>query len=556
MAKSVHGIVEQYVEDVLTGKKICGKTEIAGCLRYERDKKEALDKGFYLDIPAGEMPVHFNHKLKHTKDKWAGQPLLLEPWQMFVLFNIFGWKNANGKRRFRTAYVELARKNGKTAMAAGVALFGLYAEQIPRAEVYSVATTRDQAKLCFNDAAAIVKITALNKRLKCFRDSIAYEAMGSYFKPLSADYGIHDGYSPSTVIIDEFHAHPNTGMLDVMVSGQAAREEPLNFIITTAGFNKNYPCYAFRKNAKNVINGITDDESLFAMIYEMDEGDDWTDPKNWVKANPNLGVSVSVDYLEKQVKDAQNRPEAVVNVKTKNLNMWVDAEDTWILDNKWMESSLTEDNSMLQGMDCWGGLDLSNVSDITAFVLIFKDDEGRLYLKPYFWIPEDTLKDKIAKENVFYAEWVQKGYVKVTPGNVVDYDYIRADIDKIADEYNVMSIAYDRWNSSQMVINMQSDGFTMSPFGQGYGSMSAPTKEFEKMVLQGKVEHFGNPVLRWMMSSVAIQRDPAGNIKPDKRKSSQKIDGVVASIMALGEMMTAMADEDSNPYNSRGLRSL
>ena len=556
MAKSIYQIVEQYVSDVLSGRKVCGKSEIAACRRYVQDKETAIDKGFYLDIPAGERPVHFIQKLKHTKDKWAGQPLLLEPWQMFILFNLYGWKKANGKRRFRIAYVQVARKSGKTALASGVALYGLYAEQIARAEVYSVATTRDQAKLCFMDATAIVKITGLNKRLKCFRDSISYEATGSFFKPLSADYGIHDGYSPSTVIIDEYHAHRDNGMLDVMVSGQAAREEPVNFIITTAGFNKNYPCYAFAKNAKNVINGITEDDSLFAMIFELDEDDDWTDPRNWVKANPNLGVSVSVDYLEQQVKDALNRPEAVTNVKTKNLNMWVDAEDTWVLDEKWMESSLTTDDSMLEGMPCCGGLDLSSVADITAFVLLFKDDEERIYLKPYFWIPEDTYQEKIRKENVFYAEWVDKGYVRLTPGNVIDYDYIMADITQIAQTYNISSIAYDRWNSSQIVINLQNEGLQMSPFGQGYGSMSAPTKEFEKMILTKNLEHFGNPVLRWMMASVAIQRDPAGNIKPDKRKSSQKIDGVVASIMALGEMMTNMATQNLNPYNYRGMRTL
>ena len=556
MAKSVYQIVEQYVSDVLSGKKVCGKSEIAACRRYVQDKETAIDKGFYLDIPAGEKPVHFIQKLKHTKDKWAGQPLLLEPWQMFILFNLYGWKKANGKRRFRTAYISVARKNGKTAISAGVALFGLYAEQIARAEVYSVATTRDQAKLCFADATAIVKITALNKRLKCFRDAISYEVTGSTFKPLSADYGIHDGYSPSTVIIDEYHAHRDNGMFDVMVSGQAAREEPINFIITTAGFNKNYPCYAFQNNAKNVINGITEDDSLFAMIFEMDAEDDWTDPRNWLKANPNLGVSVSVDYLERQVQDARNRPEAVTNVKTKNLNMWVDAEDTWIVDEKWMDSSRTTDDSILEGMPCCGGLDLSSVADITAFVLLFKDDNERIYLKPYFWIPEESYQEKIRKENVFYAEWVEKGYVRLTPGNVIDYDYIMADITQIAQKYTISSIAYDRWNSSQMVINMQNEGFNMSPFGQGYGSMSAPTKEFEKMILTKNLEHFGNPVLRWMMTSVALQRDPAGNIKPDKRKSSQKIDGVVASIMALGEMMTNMAAQNLNPYNYRGMRTL
>lgn len=547
--------VEQYVQDVLTGKRIAGRTEKAACERYLRDKRECIDKGFYLDVTAGEKPVHFVQKLKHTKDRWAGLPLLLEPWQMFILFNLYGWKKSNGKRRFRTAYVEVARKNGKTALAAGVALYGLYAEQISRAEVYSVATTKDQAKLCFNDAKAIVGITALKQRLNVYRDSITYDALGSYFKAVSSDYGVHDGYSPSTVIVDEYHAHKDNGMVDVMQSGQAAREEPVNFIITTAGFNKNYPCYAFRKNAKNVINGVTDDESLFAIIFEMDEGDEWTDPRNWAKANPNLGVSVDVDYLSQQVKDAQNRPEAVTNVKTKNLNMWVDAENIWIVDEKWMASSMQTDDSMLRNLPCWGGLDLSNTSDITAFVLLFRHQD-RIYIKPWFWIPEDTYQEKVKKENVFYAEWVQKGLVKTTPGNVIDYDFIRADIDKIAEEYQILSIAYDRWNSSQVVINMQNDGFNMSPFGQGYGSMSAPTKEYEKMVLTGRLEHFGNPVLRWMMASVALQMDPAGNIKPDKRKSSQKIDGVVASIMALGEMMTALAEMDSNPYEYGGIRDL
>lgn len=555
MGMTVYQKVEQYVQDVLTGKRVAGRTEKAACERYLRDKRECIDKGFYLDVTAGEKPVHFVQKLKHTKDRWAGLPLLLEPWQMFILFNLYGWKKSNGKRRFRTAYVEVARKNGKTALAAGVALYGLYAEQISRAEVYSVATTKDQAKLCFNDAKAIVGITALKQRLNVYRDSITYDALGSYFKAVSSDYGVHDGYSPSTVIVDEYHAHKDNGMVDVMQSGQAAREEPVNFIITTAGFNKNYPCYAFRKNAKNVINGVTDDESLFAIIFEMDEGDEWTDPRNWAKANPNLGVSVDVDYLSQQVKDAQNRPEAVTNVKTKNLNMWVDAENIWIVDEKWMASSMQTDDSLLRNLPCWGGLDLSNTSDITAFVLLFRHQD-RIYLKPWFWIPEDTYQEKVKKENVFYAEWVQKGLVKTTPGNVIDYDFIRADIDKIAEEYQILSIAYDRWNSSQVVINMQNDGFNMSPFGQGYGSMSAPTKEYEKMVLTGKLEHFGNPVLRWMMASVALQMDPAGNIKPDKRKSSQKIDGVVASIMALGEMMTALAEMDSNPYEYGGIRDL
>lgn len=556
MKDRVSYIVEQYVHDVLRGKKIAGKSEKAACQRYINDKAAALDKGWYLDIPSGERAVNFIQKLKHTKGKWAGKPLLLEPWQIFIVFNIFAWKRADGSRRFRYVYVEVARKNGKTALAAGIALYMLYAEKEPRAEVYSVATVKDQAKLCFNDSVAIVKNTALRERMKVFRDSIIYEQLGAYFKPLSSDDGIHDGYSPYCVIVDEYHAHKDNGMLDVMRSGMAARRQPLVFIITTAGFNKNYPCYAFRKNARNVMDGIVEDDSLFAIIFEMDEEDDWKNPASWAKANPNLGISVDSEYLETEVKDAQNRPEAVRGVKTKNLNMWVDAEDTWIVDEKWMASSTTTDEGVLRGLPCWGGLDLSNVSDITAFTLLFKDAQERIYVKPYFWIPEETYNEKIRKENVFYADWVERGFVRLTPGNVTDYDFIMADIVKIAAEHNIESIAYDRWNSSQMVINMQNEGFNMSPFGQGYGSMSSPTKEWEKMVLLQNLEHFQNPVLRWMMASVSLMRDPAGNIKPDKRKSSQKIDGVVAGIMAMGEMMTAMANQNNNPYNYRGMRTL
>lgn len=554
MKKSILQEIDQYVDDVLSGRKVAGKSEILAVQRFVNDKKRALDCGFYLDTKAGERPINFIQKLKHTKGKWAGRPLLLESWQKFIVFQLFAWRKADGSRRFRYAYVEVARKNGKTALAAGIALYMLYAEREPRAEVYSVATVKDQAKLCFNDSVAIVKQTALSQRMRVFRDSILYEQLGAYFKPLSSDDGIHDGYSPYCVIVDEYHAHKDNGMLDVMRSGMAARTQPLVFIITTAGFNKNYPCYAYRQNAKNVIGGIVEDDSLFAMIFEMDAEDDWTDPKNWPKANPNLGISVDYEYLAGEVKDAQNRPEAVRGVKTKNLNMWVDAETTWILDEMWQKCSGSLTLADVEGCKCWGGLDLSNISDITAFVLLFEIND-KLALVPKFWIPEDKLQEKIAKENVGFAEWVQKGYVTVTPGNILDYDYVKADILNLAEKYDVSSIAYDRWNSSQTIIQLQDEGLEMSPFGQGYGSMSAPSKEFEKMVLAGKIEHFGNPVLRWMLASTAIQTDPAGNIKPDKRKSSQKIDGIVASIMALGEMMTAKAKEEKNPYQTRGMRS-
>ena len=275
----------------------------------------------------------------------------------------------------------------------------------------------------------------------------------------------------------------------------------------------------------------------------------------WIKSNPNLGVSVFPEYLADQVNDAKNRPEAVRNVMTKNVNLWVDAEKTWILDDMWQKCIGTTDIKSLRGCKCWGGLDLSNVSDITAFVLLFHENE-KFQLLPFFWIPEDKMLEKIRKENINYDKWSSLGFVKITAGNVLDYDFVKADILQIAEIYDLQSTAYDRWNASQTIIDLQNEGMECSPFGQGYGSMGAPTKEFEKMVLTEKIEHFGNPVLRWMMASTVVKTDPAGNIKPDKEKSSQKIDGIVASIMALGEWMTAQAEEDNNPYNQRGMLSL
>ncbi|WP_302401631.1 terminase large subunit [Alistipes communis] len=546
---------ELYAEQVRSGEiLVCEYVRLA-VERYYADLDRALDKGWYFDKKAAMRAIHFIEKLKHTKGEWAGQRFRLELWQQFVLWNIFGWKNADGTRRFRYAYIEIARKNGKTALSAGIGLYMLFADGESRPEVYSAATVKDQAKICFSDAAEIVKATDLKNYLTPYRNSIVYELKGGTMKPLSSDYGTHDGLNPSCGIIDEFHAHKDSGMFDVIKSAFGARRQPLMFIITTAGFDKSGVCYAYRENVIKVLRGVNEDDSLFGIIYTLDDKSEWDDPKMWIKANPNLGVSLSADYLADQVKDAKNRPEAVRNVMTKNVDLWVDAERTWILDDVWQKCIGTTDPADLKGCACWGGLDLSNVSDITAYVLLFHEND-RFQLLPHFWIPEEKMLEKIRKENINYDKWAAEGYVTVTPGNVIDYDFVKADILRIVADYDLRTSAYDRWNSSQTIIDLQNEGMECNPFGQGYGSMSAPTKEFEKLVLTGKIEHFGNPVLRWMLASTLVKTDPAGNIKPDKEKSTQKIDGIVASIMALGEWMTAQANDESNPYENRGLLTL
>ena len=555
MSKTKLHPAEQYAQQVFNGEVLVCEYVTLAIKRYYNDLENALDKGWYFDRKAAQRAISFIEKLKHTKGKWAGQRFKLEPWQQFILWNIFGWMKADGTRRFRYVYVEIARKNGKTALSAGIGLYMLFADGEARPEVYSAATVKDQARICFSDAVEIVKKTDLKNYLSPYRNSIVYELKGGTMKPLSSDYGTHDGLNPSCGIIDEFHAHKDSGMFDVIKSAFGARRQPLMFIITTAGFNKNGACYAYRSNVIKVLQGINEDDSLFGIIYTLDSKEEWDNPKMWIKSNPNLGVSVFPEYLSDQVNDAKNRPEAVRNVMTKNVNLWVDAEKTWILDDMWQKCIGSTERESLRGCQCWGGLDLSNVSDITAFVLLFHENE-RFQLLPFFWIPEEKMLEKIRKENINYDKWVQQGYVKVTAGNVLDYDFVKDDILQIVEEFDFQSTAYDRWNASQTIIDLQNEGMECSPFGQGYGSMGAPTKEFEKIVLTQKLEHFGNPVLRWMMSSTVVKTDPAGNIKPDKEKSVQKIDGIVASIMALGEWMTVQSEEDNNPYNQRGMLSL
>lgn len=546
---------ELYAEQVRSGEiLVCEYVHLA-VERYYVDLDRALDMGRYFDKKAAMRAIHFIEKLKHTKGEWAGQRFRLEPWQQFVLWNIFGWKNADGTRRFRYAYIEIARKNGKTALSAGIGLYMLFADGESRPEVYSAATVKDQAKICFSDAVEIVKATDVKNYLMPYRNSIVYELKGGTMKPLSSDFGTHDGLNPSCGIIDEFHAHKDSGMFDVIKSAFGARWQPLMFVITMAGFNKSGACYAYRENVIKVLRGVNKDDSLFGIIYTLDDKLEWDDPKMWIKANLNFGVSLSADYLADQVKDAKNHPEAVRNVMTKTVDLWVDAERTWILDDAWQKCIGTTAPADLKGCACWGGLDPSNVLDITAYVLLFHEND-RSQLLPHFWIPEEKMLEKIRKENINYDKWVAEGYVTVTPGNVIDYDFVKADILRIVADYDLRTSAYDRWNSSQTIINLQNEGMECNPFGPGYGSMSALTKEFEKLVLTGKIKHFGNPVLRWMLASTLVKTDPAGNIKPNKEKSTQKIDGIVASIMALGEWMTAQANDESNSYENRGLLTL
>lgn len=549
--------IQAYINRVISGKEIAGKYERLAIKRHLNDIETCYERGMYFDPKAGLKVVSFFQFLKHGKGRdFAGKSFELTDWQSFKLYVQFGWMRANNRRRFRQAYLDVGRKNGKTTLAAGESLFGLIADKEAGAEIYTAATKREQASICFNEAKLIIrKSPAIRKHLETWQYAITHEQSGSSMKALSSESKTLDGLNPHFVIIDEYHAHKTDELFNVLDSAMGARLDPMMEIITTAGFNRTSPCYRYREVAIKVLEGVLQQDDMFPYIFTLDEDDDWEDPSLWRKANPNLEVSLKLDYLMDRYKAAKNNPSKLYEFKTKNLNLWVDSAEVWMPDDNWQACAGTLID--LSGKECNGGLDLSSTRDLTALSLCFQmPDESDVYLW-FFWMPEDNIQERVKNDRVPYDLWVNQGYIRTTPGNITDYDFIMADILQLKSKYNIKAISFDRWNSSQAVINLMAEGMNMVPFGQGYGSMSAPTKEFERTVFSKKMNHMGNPVMRWMISNVAIMRDPAGNIKVDKSKVSEKVDGVVAAIMAKGQQMTPSNEIDINKiYAERGIRTL
>lgn len=545
---------EKYAHDVRNGSIVTGLLIKLAVDRYFDDLETGIDRGLYFDRKAAEKACAFFPKvLKHSKDEWYGKPFTLEPWQAFGVWNIFGWKKADGSRRFSSAYIQVARKNGKSTYAAGYGLKMMVADGVMGAEIYVGATKLKQAYVTFREAANMVKASPVLKQFVTpFQHNLHSEELNAKFEPLASDSDKQDGLSPYCGIIDEYHAHRTNELYNVLESGMGARTSPLMFVITTAGFNKNSPCYKMRDIGIKILKRVIEQDNRFVMIFELDEKDDWEDSSNWIKANPSIqSIGTIKRFLEDRFSSVKNDPTLFVDFMTKNLNKWMNADKVWIEDERWMENAEPVTWEMMKGRTCYAGLDLSSISDITSLFLI-AEEAGRFLLCPFFFVPELTASERIKKDNVPYDVWIREGYIEETEGDIIDYDYIRRrvsgyyvadgvvqhDPNCIADNVNLVRIGFDRWNSSQLVNNLTGDGITMSNFGQGYASMSTPTKEFKKYALRKAFAHGGNPVLRWMISNVSIKRDPAGNEKPDKEKSNEKIDGVVAGIMALGEYLT------------------
>jgi len=472
---------------------------------------------------------------------------------------VFGTLKPNGYRQFNTAYVEIPKKMGKSELAAAIALLLTCADGEERAEVYGCAADRNQASIVFNVAADMVRMCpALAKRVKILDSMkrLIYQPTGSIYQVLSADVGNKHGFNTHGVVFDELHTQPNRKLFDVMTKGSGdARMQPLYFLITTAGDNQNSICWEVHQKALDIINGRKHDATFYPVIFGAGPEEDWTDPKVWKKANPSLGITVGIDKVKAACESAKQNPAEENSFRQLRLNQWVKQAVRWMPMDKWDKCAFPVDATALEGRVCYGGLDLSSSTDITAFVLVFPPaDEDDMYsVLPFFWIPEESIDLRVRRDHVNYDLWQRQGFLMTTEGNVVHYGFIERFIEELGTKYNIREIAFDRWGAVQMTQNLEALGFTVVPFGQGFKDMSPPTKELMKLTLEQKVAHGGHPILRWMMDNIFIRSDPAGNIKADKEKSTEKIDGAVATIMALDRAIRCGNDRGASVYDSRGL---
>ncbi len=494
---------------------------------------------YRFDEDAADRAVTFFPRfLTHVKGEWAGRPFELDEWQRErIIRPLFGWKRADGTRRYRTVYVEVPRKNGKSNLSAGIALILLYADHEPGAEVYSAAADRDQAAIVFELAKSMVQSSPdLRAISEVYRRSIVVPRTGSAYHVLSADVKTKHGKNASGVIFDELHAQPNRELWDVLTTSTAARRQPVVVAITTAGYDRESICWEVHDYACKVRDGVVQDDSFLPVIYGAGTDEDWRDREVWRRVNPGLGVSIKLDYLEQEARRAAETPSYQNTFRRLHLDQWTQQNTRWIDLEVWDACGGPVDPEALRSRVCFAGLDLSTTTDLAAFVLLFPPDgEYTDYrVVPYFWVPEETVAKRSKRDQVPYDAWVRDGLIEATEGNVADYDVIRKRINEVSHLFDLREIAVDRWNASQITSQLTADGFVMVPFGQGFRDMSGPTKELEAVLLSKRLRHAGNPVLRWMADNVSVRTDPAGNLKPDKAKSTGRIDGIVALIMALG----------------------
>ena len=514
--------------------------------KYEVTKFKKEDSTYSKEL--ADYAVSFIECLTHTKGTWAGKPFKLLAWQEQIIRDLFGVVKPNGYRQFNTAYIEIPKKMGKSELAAAVALLLCCGDNEERAEVYGCAADRQQATIVFDVAADMVRMCpALNRRVKILASQkrIIFLPTNSFYQVLSAEAYSKHGFNIHGVVFDELHTQPNRKLFDVMTKGSGdARMQPLYFLITTAGTDTHSICYETHQKAVDILEGRKIDPTFYPVIYGAKDSDDWTDPKVWKKANPSLGVTVQMEKVKAAFESARQNPGEENAFRQLRLNQWVKQSIRWMPMEKWDACGFQVNEEELEGRVCYGGLDLSSTTDLTAFSLVFPplDESDKFRILPYFWVPEETLDMRVKRDHVPYDVWEKQGFIKTTEGNVVHYGFIEKFIETLGERFNIREIAFDRWGAVQMVQNLENMGFTV-----------VPTKELMKLVLEQKIAHSGHPVLRWNMDNIFIRTDPAGNIKADKEKSTEKIDGAIATIMALDRAIRCGNANTQSVYDARGI---
>lgn len=526
-------------------------------LKNYRPSRFKAPGSIYKERFADSAVLFCNH-LKHTKGKWHGVPFELLDWQEQIIRDLFGIvRRHNECRQFRRAYIELPKKNGKSELAAAVALLLTCTDAERGGEVYGCATDRQQASIVFDVAVQMVdQYPTLKEHIKLniMQKRMTFKPLNSFYQVLSAEAYTKDGLNAHGVIFDELHAQPDRRLFDVVTSGSGlAREQPLTFIITTAGFDRHSICWEQHQKAESILRGTLADPTFYPVIYCASDEDDWTDPEVWRRVNPSFGITIDPVGFRAEFENAKLNPAEENKFRRLNLNQWVKQSTRWMPMEVWDKCAFDIDLKSLAGRKCYGGLDLSTTEDMTALVLVFppEDDDGKYVTLPFFWIPEAMMHKRVLKDHVPYDQWAVKGILETTDGEVINYNFVQKKIQDLSKIYNIQEIAFDRWGAALLRQNLEDAGFEMARFGQGYASMSPASKELMRLVLDNKIAHGGHPILRWNFDNIVVKSDEAGNIKPDKEKATERIDGAVAAIMALDR---AIAHErHGSVYDERGM---
>ena len=558
---------EQYIKGVTSGEiKACYHVRMA-YKRHLKDLKKCKAKGWVFDPNYAQKVIDIFRAFKHYKGDYAGQPIILEPWQQAIIWVAYGWRikkeDGSRPRRFKTIYLEVPKKNGKTTMLAGIATYHFGFDGESGAEVYTAATKRDQAKICFRDIKAFIEGSPeLKKLFGIHQNRIFFNQLNSFIEPLSKESNSADGFNPSCAIIDELHRHADADMVNLLRNSMVTRSQGMNWEITTAGTNKGGIGYKHHQYTKAVNTGKFEDDSWWGLIYSLDKGDDWRQPENWYKANPNLGTGKEIEGLQDLVKQAKNDPTNENDVKRYHFNLWVGSDEKWISEERWDASAVepseqpSDEELTAPGIECYAGLDLASVSDFNALTLTFYNPANSWYFQKYwFWCPADVIDKRVEKQNMDFHQWVKNGYLRRTPGNVIDTDLLSSEIAEICHRYQVASLAFDKHQAyAGTAQKLHKAGIELVEQQQGIMHMSTPTKELERLLVSGKLTHAFNPLMAWQMGNVQIYRDANDNMKIHKGRSTEKVDGPVSAVMSIAELMHNQSeDHQESPYNEEGL---